>query len=78
MSLKAVAGRCLDSGVPSSHAPEQVPVLAQKKIEFSESAMTIAEITVTRPGRMKLWLSRYFPIFVVPVESKEAAANRVP
>ena len=60
------------------HATEQVPILAQKKIEFSESAMTIAEITVTRPGRMKLWLSRYFPILVVPVESKEVAANRVP
>ena len=71
---KAGAGHA-DSG---SRAREQVRVLAQKKIEFSESAMTIAAITVTRPGRMKLWLRRYFPTLVVPVESKETAANRVP
>jgi len=30
-------------------------------------AIITVEIIVTNPGRMKLWLSRYFPIFVVPV-----------
>ena len=32
----------------------------------------------TNPGSMKLWLSKYFPIRVVPVWSKETAASTVP
>ena len=45
---------------------------------LNNSAMAIVEKMVTRPGNMKLWLSRYFPIFVVPVWSKDTAANNVP
>ena len=44
-----------------------VPFSVQRRIALSESAMTIAATTVTRPGSMKLWLSRYFPILVDPV-----------
>lgn len=45
----------------------EMPVSVQEKIAFSARPMPIAATTVTRPGRMKLWLSRYFPILVVPV-----------
>ena len=38
-----------------------IPTYAQDDVP------TIAEIVVTNPGRMKLWFSKYFPIFVVPV-----------
>ena len=36
-------------------------------ILLSKSAIRIAETIDTIPGRMKLWFSKYFPIFVVPV-----------
>jgi hypothetical protein len=40
--------------------------------------MTTPVTTVTIPGNIKLWFSKYLPIFVVPVRSKETAASRVP
>lgn len=33
--------------------------------------------TETNPGRMKLWLNKYFPILVLPVLSNSIAANKV-
>ena len=42
------------------------------------AATAVAVAVVTSPGIMKLWLSRYFPILVVPVWSKETAASTVP
>ncbi len=48
------------------------------RIELRPSATTVAVAVVTNPGTMKLWLSRYFPILVVPVWSNETAARTVP
>lgn len=39
--------------------------------------VVIATIVATRPGIIKLWLSKYFPILVVPVLSKLIAATIV-
>lgn len=36
--------------------------------------MTVDTMTLIRPGIMKLWFSRYLPIFVVPLRSKFTVA----
>ena len=41
-------------------------------------AASVAVPVATRPGRMKLGLSRYLPMRVVPVRSKATAASTVP
>jgi len=38
-----------------------------KSILLSASAIRMADTIVTRPGRMKLWLSSHVPVRVVPV-----------
>ena len=42
------------------------------------NAKIVDAAVVTRPGSMKLWFSKYFPMRVLPVWSKDTAARTVP
>ncbi len=42
------------------------------------NAKIVDAAVVTRPGSMKLWFRRYFPIRVLPVLSNDTAARTVP
>ncbi len=46
----------------------------QKKMSERRYAMMVETNTHTRPGIMKEWLSRYFPMTVVPDRSKLTVA----
>jgi len=47
----------------------------QKITREIEYATTVEVLTPIRPGNMKLWFRRYFPMRVVPVRSKLMAAR---
>jgi len=49
-----------------------------KTNELIMNAKIVVDMSTTKPGSIKLWFSRYFPIFVVPVRSNETVANTVP
>ena len=60
--------------IDSGSAPPEELVGMTKRIPAGYIG-TVDDTVATRPGRMKLWLSRYFPIRVVPVWSKATAAS---